>query len=310
MSETIIYTMIALSAIGTLAAVILYFVAQKFKVYEDPRIDEVENALPGANCGGCGYAGCRAFAEACVKENDLSSLFCPVGGNDCMGGVADILGLEAVKQDPRVAVVRCNGTCEHRPKTNHYDGVTSCAAASALYSGDTGCQFGCLGHGDCVAACEFDAIHMNPETGLPEVVDDKCVACGACVEACPKTLIELRKRDPKDRKIYVSCRNEDKGGVARKSCEVACIGCSKCFKVCPFDAITMNNNLAFIDSDKCKLCRKCVVECPTNAIIEVGFPPRKIKADLPPKPAQKQEEPAKPKLNAVEENKPDNLDKK
>ncbi len=279
MSMTIVYTMIALSAIGALAAVILYFVAQKFKVYEDPRIDEVESALPGANCGGCGYAGCRAFAEACVKENDLTALFCPVGGNDCMTDVAGVLGLEAVAQDPRVAIVRCNGSCDHRPKTNQFDGASSCAVASSLYSGDTGCQYGCLSHGDCVAACDFDAIHMNPETGLPEVVDDKCVACGACVDACPKGLIELRKKAKKDRKIYVSCRNEDKGGIAKKACSVACIGCSKCFKVCPFDAISMNNNLAFIDSDKCKLCRKCVVECPTNAIVELNFPPRKVKVE-------------------------------
>jgi RnfABCDGE-type electron transport complex B subunit len=166
MSLTIVYTVITLSAIGTLSAIVLYFVAQKFKVYEDPRIDKVESALPGANCGGCGYAGCRAFAETCVSKNDLSGLFCPVGGNDCMAGVAEILGLEPIVQEPRVAVVRCNGTCEHRPKTNKFDGATSCAIASSLYSGDTGCQFGCLGHGDCVAACDFDAIHMKPETGL------------------------------------------------------------------------------------------------------------------------------------------------
>ncbi len=279
MSLTIVYTIITLGAIGTSAAVVLYFVAQKFKVYEDPRIDEVETALPGANCGGCGFAGCRAFAEACVSKNDLSDLFCPVGGNDCMAGVAGILGLEASAQAPRVAVVRCNGTCEFRPKTNQFDGAVSCAVAASLYSGDTGCQYGCLGMGDCVAACDFDAIHMNPVTGLPEVDDDKCTACGACVRACPKTLIELRKKAPKDRKIYVSCRNMDKGGVARKSCAVACIGCGKCEKECAYDAITIANNLAFIDSDKCKLCRKCVSVCPTNAIIEVNFPPRKIKTD-------------------------------
>lgn len=281
MSLTIVYTIVTLSAIGTLSAIILYFVAQKFKVYEDPRIDQVESALPGANCGGCGYAGCRAFAEACVSKNDLNDLFCPVGGNDCMSGVAGILGLEAVAKAPRVAVVRCNGTCEHRPKTNQFDGAVSCAVASSLYSGDTACQFGCLGMGDCVTACDFDAIHMNPETGLPEVIDEKCVACGACVEACPKSLIELRKKAPKDRKIYVSCRNTDKGGVARKACAVACIGCSKCQKECNYDAITIVNNLAFIDSDKCKLCRKCVSVCPTNAIQELNFPPRKIKADEP-----------------------------
>ncbi|HOI49682.1 MAG TPA: Fe-S cluster domain-containing protein [Prolixibacteraceae bacterium] len=279
MSITIVYTVITLSAIGTLSAVVLYFVAQKFKVYEDPRIDQVEAALPGANCGGCGHAGCRAFAEACVKENDLSNLFCPVGGNECMSGVAGILGLEAVKKDPRVAVVRCNGTCEYRPKTSNFDGATTCAIASSLYSGETDCQYGCLGFGDCVVVCDFDAIHMNPVTGLPEVIDEKCVACGACVEACPKMLIELRKKFPKERKIYVACRNEDKGGQARKACQVACIGCSKCEKECAYDAITIANNLAFIDSDKCKLCRKCVSVCPTNAIIEVNFPPRKIQKE-------------------------------
>lgn len=276
MSTIIFYTILTLSIIGVLSAIILYFVAQKFKVFEDPRIDQVEAALPGANCGGCGYAGCRAFAETCVSKSELTDLFCPVGGNDTMGQVAGILGIVAEKKDPRTAVVRCNGTCEHRPKTNVYDGSMSCAIAASLYAGDTGCQYGCLGCGDCVTVCDFDAIHMNPETGLPEVDDDKCVACGACVKACPKTLIELRKKAPKDRKIYVACRNMDKGGVARKSCEVACIGCSKCEKECKYDAITIENNLAFIDSDKCKLCRKCVSVCPTNSIIELNFPPRKI----------------------------------
>jgi len=276
MSTTIVYTVLILSIIGTLSAIILYFVAQKFKVFEDPRIDEIEATLPGANCGGCGFAGCRAFADACVSKGEMAELFCPVGGNDTMGSVADILGIAAVKKDPKVAVLKCNGTCEFRPKTNIFDGAVSCAVASSLYSGDTGCQYGCLGCGDCVVACDFDAIHMNPLTGLPEVVDDKCVSCGACVKACPKKLIELRKKAPKDRKIYVACRNEDKGAIARKACSVACIGCSKCEKECKYDAITMANNLAFIDADKCKLCRKCVSVCPTNSIIELNFPPRKI----------------------------------
>jgi RnfABCDGE-type electron transport complex B subunit len=251
-------------------------VAQKFKVFEDPRIDDVEHALPGANCGGCGFAGCRAFAEACVKADGLSSLNCPVGGNDTMGGIADILGVEAVKRDPRVAYIRCNGTCDHRPKTSSFDGATTCSIAASVYSGETDCQFGCLGYGDCFNVCEFDAVDLRAGLGVPLIIDNKCVACGKCVDACPKNLIELRKKSQKNRKIVVACRNKDKGGVAQKACNVACIGCGKCEKECKFDAITIENNLAFIDSDKCKLCRKCVTVCPTNSIIELNFPPRKI----------------------------------
>ena len=280
MSITVVYTIVTLSAIGGASAVILYFVAQKFKVFEDPRIDEVEGALPGANCGGCGFAGCRAFAEACVKASNLDDLNCPVGGNDTMASVANTLGLEAVNKDPRVAFIRCNGTCDNRPKTSSFDGATTCAIASSVYSGESDCQFGCLGYGDCVDSCDFDAIDLRAGMGVPLILDDKCASCGACVDACPKNLIEMRKKMPKDRKIVVACRNEDKGGVARRACSVACIGCNKCLQVCPFDAITMENNLAFIDSDKCKLCRKCVPVCPTNSIIEVNFPPRKAKPEV------------------------------
>ncbi len=274
MTTTIIFTIVSLTLLGLLLAAILYVVAQKFKVYEDPRIDNVEGILPAANCGGCGYAGCRAFAEACVKAETLDSLYCPVGGNDVMKQVALALGMEVKDKVPQTAVVRCNGTCDLREKTSFYDGYSSCAVMASLYAGDTGCSYGCLGQGDCVVVCNFDAIEMNPRTGLPEVNDDKCTACGACVKACPKAIIELRNKGPKNRRIFVSCVNKDKGGVAKKACAVACIGCFKCQKVCPFDAITINNNLAYIDYNKCKLCRKCVTECPTHAIWEVNFPIR------------------------------------
>lgn len=279
MSSVVLYTVLMLSALGVISAVVLYFVAQKFKVYEDPRIDEVEAVLPGANCGGCGYPGCRGFAEAFVKAEDISTLFCPVGGNDTMGNAAKILGKEAAAVDPMVAVVRCAGTPEHRAKTNAYDGAKSCRIATSLYSGDTGCQFGCLGLGDCVDVCNFDAIYIDEVTGLPVVDQDNCTACGACVKACPKFIIELRKKGPKGKRIFVSCVNKDKGGVAKKSCSVACIGCGKCVKTCPHDAITLENNLAYIDFNKCKLCRKCVEVCPTNAIWEVHFPARKPKVE-------------------------------
>lgn len=277
MSQIIIYTIITLVAIGSAAAIILYFIAQRFKVYEDPRIDKVEEALPAANCGGCGFPGCRNFAETLVKTESWDDLFCPVGGNDTMAKAAALLGREAIEQAPKVAVVRCNGTPEFRSRKNAYDGAPTCAIVHSLYTGEGGCPHGCLGLGDCVVVCNFDAIYMDPDTDLPVVIDDKCTACGACVEACPRDIIELRKKNKKDRKIFVSCINEEKGAVAKKNCNVACIGCSKCFKVCPYEAITMANNLAFIDSEKCKLCRKCVAECPTNAILEINFPPPRKK---------------------------------
>lgn len=275
MSEVLLYTIATLVALGVLSAIILYFVAQKFKVYEDPRIDDVEGMLPGANCGGCGFPGCRGLSEALVKEEDISALYCPAGGAATMSSIATYLGKAAPEKEPSVAEVRCAGSCDKRVRTNKYDGASSCAVASSLYGGETGCTYGCLGNGDCVAACNFDAIHMDAATGLPVVDESKCTACGACVKACPKQLIELRKQGVRNRRVYVSCRNKDKGAISRKACTVSCIACGKCQKVCAFDAITIEGNVAFIDSYKCKLCRKCVMECPTGAIVEVNFPPRK-----------------------------------
>ena len=266
-------TILTLSLLGILAAVVLYFVAQKFKVEEDPRIDEVEKMLPGANCGGCGFAGCRGMADALVKNDDISALFCPVGGGDTMKGIAAYLGKAAPEKEPMVATVRCGGVCDKRPRTNTFDGAKSCAVASSLYVGETACAYGCLGYGDCVAACAFDAIHINPETGIAEVDAEKCTACGACVKACPKKIIELRKKWPKGRAVYVGCVSKDKGAVVMKACKAGCIGCGKCEKVCAFGAITIENNLAYIDSQKCKLCRKCVNECPTGVIKLVGMEP-------------------------------------
>lgn len=240
----ILTTVIVLAAIGAIGALVLFLAAKKFEVKEDPRIGLVAEVLPQANCGGCGFPGCSGFANACVKAESLEGLLCPVGGAAVMGQIADILGMAAAAQDPKIAVVRCNGNCDARPRTNLYDGASSCAVAASLYSGDTGCSFGCLGLGDCVDACGFDAIRINPTTLLPEVVEDACTACGACVKACPKSIIELRKKGPKSRRIFVSCVNKDKGGVAKKACSNACIGCSLCLKQCQFEAITIENNLS------------------------------------------------------------------
>lgn len=280
MSDTVLMTIVILSAIGSISAVVLYFVAQKFKVFEDPRIDLVNEVLPGANCGGCGYPGCRNFAEVCVKADDLGNVFCPVGGNEGMAKVASVLGREATVKDPEIAVLLCAGSCEVRPKVNIYNGASNCSIASALYGGESGCQYGCLGFGECVEVCKFDALHMDPVSGLPVVDEEKCTACGACVKQCPKNLFELRPKGKKNRRIYVACSNKEKGSAKKIGCEVACIGCKKCEKECAYDAITIADFNAYIDPLKCKLCRKCVAVCPSNSILELNFPPRKMAAGV------------------------------
>lgn len=278
--DFILIAVAVLGSIGLIAALVLFVCSKKFAVYEDPRIAQVTEVLPGANCGGCGFAGCGGLADALVKGADagsLDGLKCPVGGSEVMGKVADLLGMAIANTEPMVAVVRCNGTCELRQHIAVYDGLKTCAAVNACGAGETGCGFGCLGCGDCVAACQFDAIHMNPETGLPEVDDEKCTSCGACVKACPRHIIELRKKGPKNRRVYVCCVNKDKGPAAMKACKAACIGCGKCEKECPFGAITIENNVSYIDFNKCRLCKKCVAVCPTKAIHAVNFPAPKPK---------------------------------
>lgn len=297
----IIQAVIVLGVIAILAAAVLYVCSKKFAVYEDPRIGQVAEILPGANCGGCGFPGCSGMADALVKGCDAGSidgLNCPVGGAEVMTKVADLLGMAIANSEPKVAVVRCNGTCANRPKIAEYKGLRTCAAMHSCGAGETACGYGCLGCGDCVAACQFGAISINPETGIAEVDEEKCTACGACVKACPRNIIELRKKGPKGRRVYVSCVNKDKGPAAMKACAAACIGCGKCQKECAFEAITIANNVSYIDPDKCRLCRKCEKVCPTHAIIAVNFPAPK------PRPAAETEaakpETAKPEAAKVE----------
>lgn len=277
------FILIAVAVLGGIAlvsAVVLYVCSKKFAVYEDPRLGQVTALLPGANCGGCGYPGCSGMASALVKGADagsLDGLYCPVGGAEVMGQVADLLGMAVANTEPKVAVVRCNGTYELRPRIAEYSGLRTCTAMNSCGAGETGCGYGCLGCGDCVSACSFGAIKINDETGLPEVDEDKCTACGACVNACPRHIIELRKRGVKNRRVYVRCVNKDKGAAAMKACKAACIGCGKCEKECKFGAITIQGNLSYIDPDKCRLCRKCVEVCPTHAIVAINFPAPKAK---------------------------------
>ncbi len=300
MTHDILIAVLILGALGVLFAVVLYIVAQKFKVVEDPLIDEVAEVLPGANCGGCGKAGCRAFAEACVAQHSLDGLRCAPGGDAVAAKVAALLGCAVEQGEPQVAVVRCRpANCGDKRRAN-YDSLKSCAFANTVFVGEGGCPFGCLGCGDCVAACQFDAIHMDEATGTPVVDEEKCTACGACAKACPRRIIELRNKGRNNRRVYVQCVNKEKGAVARKSCENACIGCGKCEKACPFDAVHVVDNVAYIDFAKCKACRKCVTECPTGAIRDVNFPAPAKKPEAPQPTAPAAAAPAAPAPEKVE----------
>lgn len=274
----ILNAVLVLGAIALVSAVVLYLVSKKFAIHEDPRQENVVAALPGANCGGCGFPGCSGMASALIKganNGSIEGLLCPVGGQEVMQKIADILSLTVTSTDPMVAVVRCNGTCELRSKITEYSGLRTCKAMNTCSAGETGCGFGCLGCGDCVEACQFDAIHLNKKTGLPEIDDDKCTSCGACVKECPRNIIELRKKGIKNHRIYVRCVNKDKGAIAIKACKAACIGCGKCLNECKFDAIKIEYNLSYIDFNKCRMCRKCEAICPTHSIVAVNFPPHK-----------------------------------
>jgi Na+-translocating ferredoxin:NAD+ oxidoreductase RNF subunit RnfB len=280
MSNVILLAALSLGIVALVAAIILFFVAKAFYVYEDPRIEKVLEKLPQANCGGCGFPGCKGLAEAIVKADSMEGLMCPAGTNKTIGDIAEVLGIEATAANPRLAVLRCNGSCANAPVKAFYDSALSCAYAASIFAGENACPFGCLGCGDCVSVCQFDAIFIDSETKLPKIIEDKCVGCSACVKVCPRKLLEIRRKGKLGRRIYVTCANQEKGGVAKKNCAVACIGCSKCVKVCTFEAISLENNLAYIDEDKCKLCRKCVSECPTLAIHAVNFPPAKVKEEV------------------------------
>lgn len=265
--EYIFLSLGILGIIGIIAALLLYIVAKKFHVAEDPRIAEVEAILPGANCGGCGLSGCTAFARACCTADTLDGLNCTGLGDKEMAQIAQIVGLAEGKRVRKIAVIRCNAACETRNLVNHFDGINSCALEHAYYQGESPCNFGCLGKGDCVVACPFGAMTYSESDSYPTVDIDKCTGCGKCREACPRLLPVMREVHPGKEIVYVNCSNKNKGPLAMKECEVSCIGCGLCKKTCPSDAITLESFLATIHDDKCISCKECIPVCPRKSIV-------------------------------------------
>ena len=235
------------AVIGFVCAGLLVFASKVFHVAVDERVTKVRECLPGANCGGCGFAGCDDYASNLVGDESIPCTKCSPGGAAVAAQIAEILGRSAGAAEPQIAQVMCNGTCDARRTVLEWQGMESCKGAKGWFSSPNACMYGCIGLGDCVKACQFDAIGIVD--GVAKVNRENCVACGACVGTCPQTDVKLV---PKKSQVHVLCSSTDKGGVARKNCDNACIGCMKCMKACNFDAIHVEDNLARIDYDKCK----------------------------------------------------------
>lgn len=269
MGNIIIINILILGLIAFFSAIVLYYAAKKFYVEENPKIEKIEQCLPGANCGACGKAGCHDFATFCagVDEAGFSKLYCPVGGAAVMGQIAEVLGFETVEKEATIAVLKCNGSCENAPAKIEYDGITMCRIANKICSGVSGCPDGCLRLGDCVKVCKFGALSVDCQTGLPVVDEDKCTSCGACVNICPRHLFEIRTKGHKNSRVYVACSNKQKGALARKNCKVACIACGKCTKIS--QEIIVENNLSYIPSSVSaeQYGEELAKTCPTGAII-------------------------------------------
>lgn len=261
MAQIVIATAVV-AVIGILIGVALVFAGKKFEVEVDEKEVAVRGALPGNNCGACGYAGCDALAAA-IAKGEAPVNGCPVGGQPVADAVGEIMGVAAGAAEKKVAFVRCHGTCEHTSRQANYVGIADCVSAQAAGIHMWACDYGCTGLGSCVKVCPEHAIQVID--GAAVVNPEACIGCGLCVKTCPKGLIELV---PYEQKVFVRCMNRDRGPAVRKICDAGCIGCRLCTKQCGDDAIHVDENLAHIDYTKCINCGKCAAKCPQKSILE------------------------------------------
>ena len=255
-----LFPILFVAGVGLLAGVILAIASIVMAVPKDETAEAIQEVLPGANCGACGFSGCSGYAEALAKGEAKPGL-CAPGGPDCAAAIAAILGTEAEAMERKAAVVACTGTLEVTSERMIYDGIPSCAAAAMTAGGPGSCRFGCIGLGDCAAACPYGAIKVC--NGLASIDTSRCKACGLCVAACPHHLISLH---PAKKQAKVLCSNCDKGASTMKACTLGCIGCMKCIKTCEEGAITVENFCAKVNPEKCIGCGKCVDACPRHVI--------------------------------------------
>lgn len=268
MQSVALLALIVLGGLGLLFSACLAYASRRFAVREDPRVAQILDVLAGANCGACGYPGCRAFAEA-VAKGDAPISGCTPGGTESTSKIARIMGMEAEVGEfvPQVAVVRCGGDRTKAREAFQYQGLEDCAAAQLVAGGSKACRYGCLGLGTCVRVCPFEALSMG-EAGLPVVDDDRCTGCGLCVAACPRQIIQLI---PRDAQVYLACVSQDKGKAVKAICSVGCIGCGLCAKpkVAPSGAITMDGNLPAIDYAKAGIDLLVAAgKCPTKSYVD------------------------------------------
>ena len=258
----IVFAVVLLGVIGLIAAIGLTVASKVFAVPVDEKAEAIRECLPGANCGACGYSGCDGYAAALSKGETTDTALCAPGGNDVSKAIAEAAGLAAGEVKPTAAVVLCQGHNVNAATKLEYQGVMSCRMASQIFGGPKECIYGCLGYGDCMAVCEYNAISICD--GVARINPLMCKACKMCVKTCPKGLIEMLPLH--ETKAAVLCKNHDKGAVTRKECTIGCIGCMKCAKECEAGAITIDKFCAKVDYEKCTGCGKCHTVCPVGSI--------------------------------------------
>ena len=259
----ILTSVLVLGALGLVFGILLMIANKVFEMPSNPTRDAIRNALPGANCGGCGFAGCDALADA-IAAGKAPISACPVGGAASASQIAKILGQDDMPEQVRnVATVVCQGSTQQCRNKFEYHGIHDCVAASLVNDGQRSCKYACLGLGTCVRACKFDAIHINEKTGIAEVDPKKCTACGACVRACPKHVLSLQ---PETVPVRLLCRAAEEGHLVSDNCKIGCIGCEQCKDACKFGAITIENHLPVIDHAKCVGCMMCAETCPNGSL--------------------------------------------